>query len=367
VINMEPVLKRGYTFWDQALLPSDEYTERVRNVQARMRQDGISALVIFSNSYENADTAYLAGGAGGTLFVGPDGDPVIFTGGGGRELPFQRMQTWISELTSAGGLAGARIAASLKERDVGPGATVGLVGAHLLSAGAHADLTKNLDGYNLRDVDEMMRSVRASKRPREVAAVRIALRIAQDAREAAEKAFSDGAPTTKAMVQAEGSARRDRARDFRVLANIDSNDMRPFEGLSDSGRTPLLMWLGLTYAGYWADVAFTFPEDSRGEARAAVDAMIAAAKTGARSGDVAQAGLAHLSPAAREPALSYGLGGGIGLALNDWPAITPDGNDRLIEGALLSLRAFARDGERVSFTNAIVQVGPGGGTRLTPA
>jgi hypothetical protein len=63
MINMEPVLKRLY-LWDQALLPSDEFTERVRAVQAVMRKEDVVGLAVFANSY-NADISYLAGQAGG--------------------------------------------------------------------------------------------------------------------------------------------------------------------------------------------------------------------------------------------------------------------------------------------------------------
>ena len=366
MINMEPVLKRGYTFWDQALLPSDEFTERVRTVQAVMRKEDVVGLAVFANSYENADISYLAGQAGGTLFMTTEGDPVLFTGGGGRELPFQRTLTWISELTSAGGGAGPKLQEALQQRDITSG-TVGLVGAHLLSKGAYDNITKALSNYQLREFDAQLRGVRASKRPREVAAVRMALRIATDAAEAAEKAFSDGATTTKAMVAAERSARLDKAKDFRILANVDGDDLRPFEGLSDSGKSPLVMWIGLTYGGYWADIAITFPSPLSNDATNAVAAMAAAARTGAKASDGAQAGLAKLSPAQRETALSYGLGGGIGLAINDWPTISPTSEAILVEGALLSLRTMARDGDNVSFANAIVQVGASGGVRLNPA
>jgi Xaa-Pro aminopeptidase len=366
MINMEPVLKRGFTFWDQALLPADEFSERVRAVQAVMRKEGLVGLAVFANSYENADVSYLVGQASGTLFMTQEGDPVLFTGGGGRELPFQRTLTWVAELTSAGGLVGAKIHESLQQCDI-DGGGVGLVGADLLSRGAYDNVANNLAGYELSAFDDQLRHVRASKRPREVAAVRRALSIATDAAEAAEKAFSDGATTTRAMIAAERSARLNQAKDFRVLANIDGDDLRPFEGMSDSDKSPLVIWIGLTYSGYWADIALTFPSLPNNEAMESVSAMVNAARTGATASEVAQAGLSRLSPPAREAALSYGLGGGIGLALNDWPQISPTSDAVLVEGSLLSLRTMARDDDNISFANAIIQVAGSGGVRLNPA
>jgi Xaa-Pro aminopeptidase len=241
---------------------------------------------------------------------------------------------------------------------------VGVVGTDLLSGAAYRGLTESLSAYQLREFDAEVRALRASKRPREVATVRAALRIATEAAAAAEQAFAGGASTSQALVEAERAARVGRAHDFRALANVDGDELRPFEGLSQARRTPLLLWTAAEYAGYWADLAVCWPQPPNSQAEQAVSAMAAAARAGARAGEVARAGLGPLSPAARESALAYGLGGGLGLALNDWPVLRPDSDAVLPPGALLTLRALARDAADVSLASAIVQVGAAGGTRL---
>jgi Xaa-Pro aminopeptidase len=255
--------------------------------------------------------------------------------------------------------------AALAERNL-PEGSVGLVGTRLLSTSTLKNVTDNLGEYRLQDFDDQLRSVRARKRPREVATVRTALGIARDAAAAAVKAFTNGATTTQAMVEAERTARVNKARDFRVLANVDSEDLRPFAGLSPARRTPLVLWIGVDYHGYWADTAITSPSSSGSQAERAVDAMISAARPNAPVADVARAGLSQLSSAAAESAQDHGLGGGIGLALADWPTISPTSDARLFEGGLLSLRALARDGADVSFTTAIVQVAASGAEKLEP-
>src|SRR5215831_3015943 len=210
MINMEPVLKRGYTAWDQALLPADEFTERVAGVRAAMRSAGLDALLVWGNQYEYADFTYLAGmPTAGTLLLTLEGDPAIFTGGGGRELPFQRTLTWVSQLSAAGPMPGATLKSALAERSI-PQGSVGLVGTHLLSAATYANVTENLSGYAIREFDTEFRTLRASKRPREVATIRTALRIATDAAQAAIQAFNQGATTTEATVAAERTARVNR-------------------------------------------------------------------------------------------------------------------------------------------------------------
>jgi Xaa-Pro dipeptidase len=365
MINMEPVLKRGYTAWDQALLPADEFTERVSSVRAAMRAAGLDALLVWGNQYEYADFTYLAGmPSAGTLLLTHEGEPAVFTGGGGRELPFQRSLTWIAQLSAAGPMPGKSLRTALEERNIAS-ASVGTVGTHLLSSATHSNIAESLADYRLQDFSDEFRKLRARKRPREVATVRTALRIATDAAEAAVKAFGEGATTTEAMVAAERTARVNKARDFRILANVDSADLRPFEGLSSARLTPLLLWIGVDYHGYWADTAVTFPLPAPSHAAIALEAMIGAARPGARASDVARAGLAKLSSAAAESALDYGLGSSIGLALADGLTIDPDSNDQLVEDALLSLRALARDGD-VSFASAVVQVGAGGAHKLDP-
>jgi Xaa-Pro aminopeptidase len=262
-------------------------------------------------------------------------------------------------------MPGATLKAALADRSL-PSGAVGLVGTHLLSAATYANVTESLSRYSLREFDQDFRRLRAGKRPREVATVRTALRIATDAAAAAVKAFESGATTTEAMVEAERTARVNRARDIRILANVDSDDLRPFEGLSPARRTPLLLWIGVDYHGYWADVAITSPSSSGSQAEKAVTRMIAAATPGARAAEVARAGLTQLSTAAQESAQDYGLGSGVGLALADWPTISATSDAQLVDGGLLSLRVLARDGDGVSFANAIVQVAAGGAKKLDP-
>lgn len=370
MINMEPVLKRGYTAWDRALLPLDEFTERVRAVQAELRRARLGALIVWGNAYEYADFAYLTGmPAGGAAIVTPEGDPAVVTSGGGRELPFLSTLTWVTDLHPAGGFGfggmGKSLGAVLEARQV-PGGPIGTVGGHLLSAAAYDGIARSLPDYPLEGFDAPLQALRARKRPREVAAVRAALGIAMRAVAAAERAFADGASNARAVVEAERVARRHRARDFRALANIASDDLRPYEGLSDDRRSPLLLWVAAEYQGYWADVAVTAPAAGNGVAAGAVAAMVAAARAGVPARDVAQAALDKLSGAAAESALAYGLGNGIGLALGEAPTISPRSDEPLVEGALLTLRVLAREASAVSFASALVQVGADGAQRLEP-
>src|SRR5690606_20729597 len=147
--------------------------------RAAIKQAGLSALVLFSSNTRPADVTYLSGSAGGTMLLTMEGDPAIYTGGGGRELPFQRMLTWVPEVTTAGPRLGDKLQSELKARGVDSG-SIGLAGAGMLSDAAYGALAESLSAYSLVPFDTEMRDIRARKRPREVTAVRMALGIASD-------------------------------------------------------------------------------------------------------------------------------------------------------------------------------------------
>ena len=101
--------------------------------------------------------------------------------------------------------------------------------------------------------------------------------------ESAEKAFSEGASTTTAMIEAERTGRMKKGRDFRVLANVNGGHLQPLEQLYDTAHSPLVMWVGLIYLNYWADLAITFPEPENSAASKAVAAMTKAARAGVKA------------------------------------------------------------------------------------
>jgi len=45
VISMEPVLKRGYSSWDRAVLPDDEFALRVDGVRRALRKSKLGAIL----------------------------------------------------------------------------------------------------------------------------------------------------------------------------------------------------------------------------------------------------------------------------------------------------------------------------------
>ena len=364
MLAQEPSIKRGLTFWDRALMPRDEFDERLRLVRAAMRDAGLSALVISGNMYEDAALLYLVGGnVDGTMVLPLEGEPCIFTVSGSRESFFLRELTWMTDVSHRGALVGGAVRKALGRYGLDEG-RIGTAGLQVLTARQYVDLIGALVDFELVDFSTRLFEIRRDLRPRERAAVERARAIVGKAVAAAEQIFGDGGSNAAAVIEAERVARLQGAWDFRALANLEDEGLQPLELPSDVRREPLLLWAAARYQGYWADQVSSNGSSANGEAALAVDVMTEAAKAGATAGEVADAGLSKLSQASRRSALAYGLGRGIGIELNGWPDIVPGSQERLREGTLLSFHVFAAGKGTTSFASAMVEVGAGTARRL---
>ena len=54
-----PALRRGRTVWDRSRLPLEEVNRRIGDIQQRIQQDGLDALVIYGNAYMPGHVTYL--------------------------------------------------------------------------------------------------------------------------------------------------------------------------------------------------------------------------------------------------------------------------------------------------------------------
>lgn len=368
--SMEPVLKRGFTDWDQASFPKDEFEDRVRLLQGSMDEQGFDALLVINycvlgNLFDYADFAFIAGlQTGGALLIPPEGEPLLMTFGGGRELYFLKSQTWLTDIVAAG----KGLFKQMQERLAGAGyekGVIGVVGEDTLPPDQREAFASAFAGYEIKPFDAAMTQLRIPKRPREVMAVSSALSIARSAVQAGEKVHASGGGNLDAMLAAEACARSTKARDVRVLANTGGGDLRPFENSPNTHHDQLLLWVAVQYQGYWAEACLTSPEASSSPASQALKAMKHEVRPGARIADIAEAGLSQLSADEIRSALAYGLGNLIGLSLNEGAEIVTGCSETLPEGALLSLRILALGGAQAgSFAGDIVLVADGGAESL---
>lgn len=364
--SMEPVIKRGFYAWDQAVMPQDEYTERVRVIQAAMKEAGLNSVIVFGNQYNDPDLAYLIGGkVEGAVVITEHGDPVVLSISGGREEYIQKMSIWADNLRCVGPRLGTSIVDVLKSQQIATG-RVGTVNMGELSSALHANVTEGMQAFELESFDAAFRNARAVLRSREVLAVQVALDIAQKAAAAGAKIYADGGSNAEAFVEAERVARLDKALDIRVMANIGADELRPFEGVAGDRREPLLLWVATRYQGYWGEAVASEGKGATDDAENALAAMIAAAKAGAPVKDLAKAATGKLPKEAAEAASVYGFGGGIGLEFEAAPKITVDSDETLVDGALMLLHVLSCAPSAPSFASAVVRIGKDGAAKLDP-
>src|SRR5262245_46455698 len=107
--TMHPVLMTGVNEWDQAWLPRDEYSERLRIVRAAMAAHGWRGLIVHGDCDRCPMLAWLTNfnpiNRWGIALVGPHGDPELMAAGGTRDLPAALDQTWLKQIASYGDAA----------------------------------------------------------------------------------------------------------------------------------------------------------------------------------------------------------------------------------------------------------------------
>ena len=369
MITMTNVLKRGRTVWDRALLPEDEYVERTRVLRDAMADGGLDVLVSLGHSTRPGNFTYLSGyvpplGWMSTV-LGAERGPMLVSGGGSREIPFVKTQTWIEELrTSRSLFAGpAEAVADAIAVITGPGARVGVAGAHYaLNAVTRSELADALSAYEVVAADELMETTRMAKRPREIVALRQSATIARLAVDAAMNRFGEGASATEAILAAEYTGRHRGCRDVHVLGDLGNGQLAPVEALSDDRGERFSVYCAVEYLGYWGQAVASTAESS--DASAALEAMIAAASPGVELSALASAALAALPADAVDLALSYGLGGGIGLDPSESPEVSTTSSATVAPGTVLALQTIVPEGRGLGGAAATLLVTEEGITPL---
>jgi Xaa-Pro aminopeptidase len=344
MITMNPVLLHGRSVWDQSYFPLDECEERLKLVRAEMARDGLQCLVVFGHCTEYGDLCYLTQYipmAGWSMVTLPaEGDPVLVLGlGGGREIPSARARTWVEDVRGLPSLGDglAQLLAGL--RIDGP---VGLIGAdHSLPARLYDEVVAAIGQGRCVAAQGVLVRLRQSLRPREISAIREAARIVQRAAAAFTASIESGYTNAAAMVEADGTARRLRAHDFRGLVNLsEGGSLEPLTGSTSFRSGSVVAYLAASFLGYWADLAMTTGATglpALEDARQALRAMVECVRAGATGGEVAQRASDELGATYSDQVGRRGFGCAKGLTLHGSPRIAARSDELLVENSILGL------------------------------
>ena len=347
MFTMQSTLLVGQYDWDESRLPKSEFAERISAFWANFPDKNCAGLAVYGDRRNSAELAYfshLVPKLQDALILLPrEGKPRVLVGGGKNAMPTAARQTWV-EIEPLGDLAKSlsQWAADLKGK-------VAFVGDEYLRGPAHKGVAEALDSTELfAQAAATVRRLMQRKRPREIAAVRDAVAALKAVAAALAEAQRGGSGVTDAIVTAEHAAHALGVQEVRTLFSIDGGKtLRPFISPSAEKVAALQAYIAVRHEGYWADghVALApSPNAVLAKAREALKALLPMVKPGARCADLARAASEGIRPYQEHPVSAGSAGNGIGLFLDEAPALTARSQAFIEAGCIYSLRVGASDG-----------------------
>jgi Xaa-Pro dipeptidase len=365
--TLHTVLKRGGLVWVQDDVPAALFPPRLVRVQKAIRAAGHDAWLVYGDAYRYGDVAYLTHFLprvrGVLLLVPSAGEPTLLVAVGSRDIPAAKTLTCIDDVRPYTRLPGEAVKL-IRERGLAD-KRLGLVGVEeLLAVGDWDQIRAALPDVRWVPAGDALARMRATKDPTELSVLRRAASIVQDALHVAGEALRPGLSERELLAVVDREMRRGAAEDARCLIASGpraSTSLRPPDDRVLEQGDVILLHLAAEYQRYWAESGQTFvlgaaDADTRTlveAAERAVEAMVRAARPGeaaAALNDAAHTVLADVHPllSTQHSALStsYGLAHGIGLDVEEPPAVRPGEAVPLAAGNVLALHVVlhGRDG-----------------------
>jgi Xaa-Pro aminopeptidase len=342
----------GSYIWAQDRLPYDEFTLRLDELRAAMERNGWPAVLVYGDVREQAALAFLSSFIPrvrwGMALLPRSGDARLLCAMSTRDLPAMRTLTWIADVRSGMGPEWEKAFDPWVESFKGDQAQkLGTIGC---------------DRFALQRADDIVAIPSRRKRPRELSMIRASCELA----EAAAKTFAESwrgnhEPETAAL-DAERFARLRAAQDVRTLVSLDGGrTLVPYQGRFEKCEGPLVGYIAVKVLGYWADLFVTVDDgsisDAARHAEAALEAIIADMRPGARIDALHAKAAGALAPYKLHPVLGGSIGHGIGLSLHEGPEFHASADATPVEDGVYTLQVGAADAKAGNaLISAIVRV-----------
>jgi Xaa-Pro aminopeptidase len=355
----------AYSF-EQDRVPRDEFQIRLSALHAIMDRKGLKAMLVYGDAREHSDLAYLTNfiprHRWALALLPRQGDPRLLVSMSSRDMPAQRLMTWIPEVLSAWNwetafdpwLAGIKAEAP---------SDIGTVRFDLMRPALFQSLEKSL-GNRFRLVDADVRA--RTTRPRELSLLHDACAVARSGAAFFLQAWHDGGGAETAALAGERRARALAAQDARTLVSFDEGrTLAPFRGAfaPKFAAKRLLGYIAVKHRGYWAE-SFVAAADRPGALQERVEAGLNAALRRAAPGVSAAALFAAasepLGEAALHPVLGGSVGRRIGLSANEGGELKRDASHVLAAGDVYALHVGTADAESGTIASAMVAITPKG-------
>jgi Xaa-Pro aminopeptidase len=366
--TVHPSTMIGAYGFEQDRVPRDEFQIRLRTLHGIMDAKGCGAMLIYGDAREHARLAYFTNfiprHRWALALLPRRGEPRLLVSMSSRDMPAQRLMTWIPEVMSAWTwesvfdpwLAGLGADAPQD---------IGTLRFDLMRPALMASVEKSL-GNRFRLVAADAEVAAHPTRPRELSLIRDACTVVRAGADAFKQAWRDGMGVEAAALAGERAARALAAQDVRTLVSFDGGrTLAPFRGAfaSRSKSMPLLGYIAVKHRGYWADSfvsAADPPSDIQQRAQAGLEAALRSAGPGIGAADLHAMATEPLGAHALHPVLSGSIGRRIGFSPNEGSELRHEARHVLAAGDVYALHVGTSDPQAGAVASAMVAITPKG-------
>ena len=318
------------------------HERRIAAVRERLERDGVGALVVT----QSANVRYLTGyvGSNGTAVIGRD-DAVLLTDS--RYAVSAREQVSAAEVVVGSRDLLADVAKAAAARAAG--AAVG-VEADDVTLGWHERFCARAEGVEVRPTRGIVEDLRAVKDAGEVALMRRAARVADDALGAVLAAGLRGRTESEVAFALHAAVLEHggEALSFPTIVAAGPNGARPHAVPGPDpipADTLVVVDMGAVVDGYCSDMTRTLATGPLDDATRemydvcldAQRAALAAARPGITGGDLDAVARERIDAAGHGDHFGHGLGHGVGLEIHEAPGIRPGSTHELRPGMAITI------------------------------
>jgi Xaa-Pro aminopeptidase len=367
--TVHPCTMIGAYGFEPDRVPRDEFQIRMDALRGIMDAKGCSAMLVYGDAREHSELAYFTNfiprHRWALALLPRQGEARLLASMSSRDMPAQRLMTWIPEVVSAWTwesvfdpwLAGLGADAA---------ADIGAVRLDLMRPPLMASLEKSLGNrFRLIAADTEVRA--RATRPRELSLIRDACTVVRAGAAAFMQAWRDGMGVEAAELAGERAARALAAQDVRTLVSFDGGrTLAPFRGTFEpkSKSTPLFGYIAVKHKGYWAEsfvCADDRPSDIHARAQAGLAAALRSAGPGISAADLHGQAIQPLGQYQLHPVLGGCIGRRIGFSSNEGSELRPDARHVLKAGEVYALHVGTSDPQGGgAVASAMVAITPAG-------
>ena len=367
--TVHPCTMIGAYGFEQDRVPRDEFQICLRALHGVMDAKSCSAMLIYGDAREHSQLAYFTNfiprHRWALALLPRQGEPRLLVSMSSRDMPAQRLMTWIPDVMSAWTwesvfdpwLAGLGT-------DAAP--DIGTLRFDLMRPALMASIEKSLGNrFRMFAADDEVLALR-STRPRELSLIRDACSVVRAGAGAFMQAWRDGMGVETAALAGERTARALAAQDVRTLVSFDcGRTLAPFRGEFEPKpqSVPLLGYIAVKHRGYWAESfvsAADLPSDLRQRAQAGLAAALRSAGPGICAADLHAKAIEPLGAHPLHPALSGSIGRRIGFSPNEGGELRHDARHVLEAGDVYALHVGTSDPQAGAVASAMVAITPKG-------